>query len=268
MDRRVISSPSIGMATRRTRKNKQRRGRKRRIQKGGNPSIPIFIISWNQYTYLKDLVEQLLKYPSLEIYIIDNQSTYEPLVKYLNEIDSRVKVLRQDANHGHKVYEMEHILKFIDGLGVTKYIVTDPDLKLNPKMPPNFLDRLAKLSDKYKKNKVGLALDITRNIDLARKLDDTEQTIADNERQYWSKPIPNTEGYELYDAPIDTTFALINTDYRKIGELDNSIRVAGDFTCVHRPWLKNFKDELIPGEYDFYIGNGNKSTTLNRWRIA
>jgi hypothetical protein len=262
----VISSSFIGMGQ--TRKKKQRRVRKRRIQKGGNPSIPIFIISWNQYTYLKDLVEQLLQYPKLQIYIIDNQSTYEPLVKYLNEIDSRVKVLRQDANHGHKVYEMEHILKFIDELGVTKYIVTDPDLKLNSKMPRDFIDRLSKLSDKYKKNKVGLALDITKNIDLTRKLDDTNQSIADNERQYWLKPIKNTEGYELYDAPIDTTFALINKSYRIIGGLHNSIRVAGDFTCVHRPWLIDFKDELIPGEHEFYIGNGNKSTTLNRWRIA
>jgi hypothetical protein len=252
----------------RTRRKKQRRVRKRRLQKGGNPSIPIFIISWNQYTYLKDLVEQLLKYSSLEIYIIDNQSTYEPLVKYLKEIESRVKILRQDANHGHKVYEMEHILKFIDDLGVTKYVVTDPDLKLNSKMPPDFLEKLSYLSDKYKKNKVGLALDITHNIDLARKLDNTEKTIADNERIYWSKPIENTDGYELYEADVDTTFALINKAYRKLDGLDNSIRVAGDFTCVHRPWLKNFKDELLPGEFDYYMGNGNKSTTLNRWRTT
>jgi len=266
MDSIVISYASIGMA--RTRRKKQRRGRKRRLQKGGNSSIPIFIISWNQYTYLKDLVEQLLKYPSLEIYIIDNQSTYEPLVKYLKEIESRVKVLRQDVNHGHKVYEMEHILKFIDELGVTKYVVTDPDLKLNSKMPLDFLEKLSYLSDKYKKNKVGLALDITHNIDLARKLDDTEKTIADNERKYWLKPIENTDGYELYEADVDTTFALINKAYRKIDGLDNSIRVAGDFTCVHRPWLKNFKDELLPGEFDYYMGNGNKSTTLNRWRTT
>ena len=204
----------------------------------------------------------------MSIYIIDNNSTYEPLLKYLTEIEKNpsVKVLRQDTNHGHKVYEMPHILKYIDELGTSKYVVTDPDLKLNAKMPADFLKRLSELSDRYKKNKVGLALDITHNIDLDRKLDATDVTIADNEKRYWKDPIENSEGYELYNADVDTTFALINKEYRQLGSLGNSIRVAGDFTCIHRPWLKNFKRELMEGEIEFYLGNkDNKSTTLMRW---
>lgn len=257
----------------RSRKMRRKRSgrRKTRVrQRGGeaSKSVPIFIISWNQYTYLKDLVDQVLKYPDMSIHIIDNNSTYEPLVKYLTEIEKNpsVKVLRQDTNHGHKVYEMPHILKYIDELGVSKYVVTDPDLTLNTKMPADFIKRLSELSDKYKKNKVGLALDITNNIDLDRKLDDTDMTIADNEKKWWLKPIDNTDGYELYDADVDTTFALINKEYRKLNGLDNSIRVAGDFTAIHRPWLKNFKSELLDGEMDFYLSSkDNKSTTLKRW---
>jgi hypothetical protein len=44
--------------------------------------------------------------------------------------------------------------------------------------------------------------------------------------------------------------------------------MAGDFTAVHRPWLSNYKDELLPGEGDNYLGAGNISTTLNRWKTG
>jgi thioredoxin-related protein len=230
-------------------------------------SIPVFIISWNQHTYVKSMVEQLKKYPDLKIYIIDNKSTYEPLVAYLKEVDGKngVKVLYQDNNYGHKVHETPHILKFIDELGVKYYVVTDPDLKLNDTMPANFLEIMAELSDKYKTNKIGLALDIKNNIDMDRRLkSDGNRKITDIEDPYWTKRVPDDK-YEIYDAPVDTTFSLINKQYRKIGDLSSSMRIAGDFIAVHRPWLKNFRDELAPGELDFYLNNGNKSTTIRDW---
>jgi hypothetical protein len=46
----------------------RKRNKKKRMQKGGQQlQIPIFIISWNQYTYVKSMVEQLLKYPNMKI---------------------------------------------------------------------------------------------------------------------------------------------------------------------------------------------------------
>lgn len=248
------------LLSRRQKRYKKKTRRLRRQRGGSNQaSIPIFIISWNQYTYVKSMVDQLQKYPGMNIYIIDNKSTYEPLVKYLKEIDGKngVKVLYQDKNYGHKVYETDHFLKFIDDLGVKKYVVTDPDLTLNTKMPSNFLEVLSKVSDMHKANKVGLALDITNNIDLDRRLDNKEaniagQTIPERESEWWKDPIPDPQ-YKLYRASIDTTFALINKEYRQVGKLENSIRIAGDFTAVHRPWLKGYENEMLPGELDYYV---------------
>lgn len=248
------------------RRTRKKRILRRKVYKGGNtPEIPIFIISWNQFTYVKSMVEQLQKYPNMKLYIIDNKSTYEPLVDYLKTIDGKngVKVLYQPENYGHTVYERPDIYE----LGGDMYIVTDPDLTLNPKMPNNFREIMAEISEAYKANKVGLALDITNNIDLTKKLDGKpNETFATNESQYWKSPISHPQ-YKLYRAPIDSTFALINKKYRQIGNMHNSIRMAGDFTAVHRPWTINYEKDLLPGEMEFYLNNkNNKSTTLNRWQ--
>jgi hypothetical protein len=257
--------------TNRKRKHSKRRAKSYRniklSHRGGSNQIPIFIISWNQYTYVKSTVDQLQAYDkNMKIYIIDNKSTYEPLVKYLKEIDGKngVKVLFQPENYGHKVYERPEIME----LGGEKYIVTDPDLKFNPKMPKNFLDIMSELSDKYKTNKIGLALDIKNNIDLSKKLHGVEgTTFATNESKYWTDPVKEETKYELYRAVIDTTFALINKKYRVVGSMDNSIRIAGDFTAVHRPWTLNNEKDLLPGEMDFYLNNkDNISTTIDWWK--
>jgi len=244
---------------------RKRRTIRKKVYNGGDRSqIPIFIICWNQYTYVKSIVEQLQKYPNIKIYIIDNKSTYKPLVDYLKIIDGKngIEVLYQPENYGHKVYERPDIYE----RGGDMYIVTDPDLRLNTKMPANFREIMAKISEAHKANKVGLALDITNNLDLTKKLDGKpNETFAANEAQYWSTPINNPK-YKLYRAPIDSTFALINKKYRELGNMNNSIRMAGDFTAVHRPWLINNEKDLLPGEMDYYLSKGNKSTTLNRWK--
>jgi hypothetical protein len=249
---------------RRKRITRKRKVVRKKVYKGGSlAEIPIFIISWNQYTYVKSMVEQLQKYPNMKIYIIDNKSTYEPLVEYLKKIDGKngVEVLYQPENYGHTVYERPDIYE----RGGDMYIVTDPDLILNPNMPENFREIMAEISEKYKANKVGLALDITNNIDVSKKLDGIPgTTFATNEAKYWTNPI-NDPKYKLYRAVIDSTFALINKKYRVLGSMDNSIRIAGDFTAVHRTWTINYEKDLLPGEMEFYLGQGNKSTTINRW---
>ena len=221
--------------------------------------IPVFIISYNQYTFVKSMVEQLQPYTN-NVYVIDNKSTYEPLIEYLKEIDGKnATVLWMPENYGHKVYERDEII----ALGGEKYIVTDPDLLLNPNLPPNFIDILAELSDKYKTNKIGFALDIKENINLTKKFNG--KTLPEHESPYWSQPVPDPN-YTLYIAVIDTTFALINKKYYVKGDLNNSIRVAGDFTCVHRPWLNNWESDLQPGELDHYLNANNKSTTITWWK--
>jgi hypothetical protein len=65
--------------------------------------------------------------------------------------------------------------------------------------------------------------------------------------------------YEIYNADIDTTFVLINSKYY-IPDSYSAIRVAGDFTCVHKPWVVGYENELLDGELNYYRNNNISST--------
>ena len=216
-------------------------------------NIPVFIICYNQYTFVKSMVDQLLKYTN-NIYIIDNKSTYPPLVKYLKDMENKINIIYKDKNYGHFVYKMDDIVQ----LGGEKYIITDPDLELNPNLPMNFIEILYNLSEKYKANKVGFALDIVNNINpnLTCKINDIDYKITEWEKQFWENKIDD-DTYELYNADIDTTFVLINPKY----PTDMRVRVAGDFTCIHKPWVIDYEKKLLDGELDYYKNNNNISST-------
>mgnify|MGYP006360702291 FL=1 len=67
-------------------------------------SIPIIIISFNQYFYLKQLVDFLIKNEYTNIVIVDNDSSYPPLLKYFEEIKKEVAIHRLKTNEGHMVF--------------------------------------------------------------------------------------------------------------------------------------------------------------------
>ena len=215
--------------------------------------IPIFIISYNNYTFVKSMVTQLLKY-SKNIFIVDNCSNYEPLVHYLKLNPDNVNVIHMEKNYGYRVlYEprLSHILG-------QKYILTDPDLFLNPNMPQNFIDILDKLSVKHNVCRIGLALDITQN-DIRDDIKFDGRTIVDVQSEFWKNKVYD-EDYELYDAFTDTTFSFINrnNEYKEYAGL----RIAGDFTCIHKPFHKGWESELLIGELDAYKQNNNSTSCV------
>jgi hypothetical protein len=189
------------------------------------------------------MVEQLKKYTT-KIYIVDNCSTYPPLVEFLDSTD--VEVIRMPENYGHKVVYREEIRK----IGGDKYFITDPDLLLNPDMPLDFMETFCKISDKHRAHKVGVALDVTKDI-----RDDIKLwgrfTIKDWESQMWRNPIEDSEYPNLWKTGVDTTLCLVNFNY----PVDDHLRIAGNFTAVHRPWLTYWKTELKPGELEYYKNN-------------
>lgn len=231
-------------------------------------TIPVVVISWNSLTFVRNFVNQLLRYPN-PIVILDNHSTYPDLLHYYDYIENKfgdkVTVKRLLENYGHTVY-----LKRKDLLPEL-YILSDPDLQLNPKMPNNMAEILLSISIKHGVHKVGLALDIsdsdkfkylpsygTTIMSLGGGDREPEHiTIEQWEQQFWRKPIEDPE-YELYEADVDTTFCLVNW---RFSNGRGSIRVAGDFTCKHLPWYKDFMEDNIPKEELSYLQRNNKSST-------
>ena len=221
-----------------------------------NPSsyLPIIIIAYNNLTFVKNFVNQLLHLPN-PIIIVDNKSSYQPLLQFYDEIEKstnhKIKVMKLRKNYGHRVY-LSHKKLFPQ-----VYILSDPDLQLNKDMPNNISDILYSLSEEYKKFKVGLCLDIsdshlffpTKNY-MGRK----DMSIEKWEQKFWKNKIENPK-YDLYDAPIDTTFTLVNWKYYNKNEYD-AIRIGGEFTAKHLPW------------YDHYIQNNLEKDELEKMRIG
>jgi FkbM family methyltransferase len=210
-------------------------------------NAPAVIIGYNQYTYIRDMVAQLEKYTS-DIIIIDNNSSYQPLLDYYAN-DFKYTLIRLKTNFGHTVYKRDFIQKLVGDL----YILTDPDLQFNSKLPDNFIQTLIDISFHFKAYKVGLALLIDSD-DIRTDLIIGEDTTVKNcEKSFWKDKLdyPLNPDMELYKALIDTTFCLVN---KKLIQNDMyHIRVAGDYTCFHLPWHKEFKSRLQDGEYEAYL---------------
>jgi FkbM family methyltransferase len=210
--------------------------------------IPIIIICYNNYKYVDNMINQLVKLnKSLQknIIIMDNNSTSEETINYLKTTSYRVRF--NNSNQGpniNKKFNSEFYYSLPD-----MFIITDPDLELNPKLPSNFIDTLVEISEKYKVEKVGLALDIRDGEDMLDEdilyvlwerylnkdfLYTKKYGIVEWEKRFWEDRLENKD-YELYRAETETTFCLVN----KKGF--DQIRIAGNFTAKHLPWYKENK---------------------------
>jgi hypothetical protein len=212
-------------------------------------NMTALIVGYNQYTFIKTMVKQLEKYTS-DIIVVDNASTYQPLLDYY-DLDFKYTLLKKRANYGVYVCNDSYVQKLVGDL----YLITDPDLKFNPNLPDNFIQELIGISDHFQVNRVGFALNITED-DIRTDIALGGLSVQAWESVFWKDRLmyPPNPNLELYRADLDTTFCLVNRRYNGF-----PIRVAGDFTCLHLPWHKNFQHQLLPGEYEIYLVN-NRST--------
>ena len=220
--------------------------------------IPIVVVAYNNLFFVRNFIDQLKKYDN-PIILFDNNSTYEPLLEYYKdikaELGSKIDIRLMDKNYGHAVFYLyEDTLPNV-------YILSDPDLQLNPRMPENFSEILFDLSKKYQASKISLALDISEKDKFVEcKKYESKKTIYDWEKQFWENPIADLQ-YELYESPIDgaTTFFLKN---KNIPE-KRQIRIAGVFTAKHLPWYKGFlKNRILKEELENWKDANNSSSIL------
>lgn len=221
--------------------------------------IPIVVISYNQLYFLRRFIEQLKRLPN-PIIILDNNSSYLPLFEYYNELtlsmSNKITIHRLPRNYGHTVHENLDILP-------STYILSDPDLELSKDMPTNVSDILLSISDEYKTYKTGLALDISDSDKFIEG--DYGLLVKKIESSYYEKQIENSK-YTIFDAPTDTTFCLINWNYK---EENKQLRVGGEFTAKHLPWYNNYlKDNVPKDELACWINNNTSSSILENIDIS
>jgi len=200
---------------------------------------PVVILGFNNGVYVQNMVEQLNRY-GVRPLIIDNSSTQ---VKAINIFQSLARsgnayYVRCPHNFGHEVIFMTPIYDLLP----KSFFCTDPDLQFSENLPKDFLSHFSILSEKYRVFKVGMALSLTEciqemtyELNTKRPLAVTKSyNVKEWEAQFWRFRICD-EDYEIYAAPIDTTFFYCNKKYFN-GDLKDGLRVAGDFSCMHLPW--------------------------------
>jgi FkbM family methyltransferase len=211
---------------------------------------PIIIVCYNNYKYVENTLNQLAKINKdylNYVHILDNCSNCKDTINYLNYLNNlHCKVIYNSTNNGPRISPFNNI-ELYNQLP-DKFIITDPDLEFNENLPNNFIEILVSLSDKYNCAKIGFALDISDFDKMYQDIYYENTTIYDWEKKYWIDKINDTD-FELYNAPVDTTFSLIN---KTISIFGSNIRIAGNFTAKHIPWYTNNK---IYSVYENYIAN-------------
>jgi len=215
-------------------------------------NVPIIIISFNQLSCLKNLVDFLLINEYKNIVIIDNNSTYKPLLQYFNAIENKVKVYRLKENYGYRVFwnQNELFAKYTKGY----YVITDPDIIPVKECPDDFLHYFKQILDRNPQiDKVGFSL----KIDNIPDSNPNKKKIISWEKKYWM----NKEKNGNYVAEIDTTFALYRPGKPFVSY--KGIRSKYPYLAIHEGWYINPKKLTLEQKYYFKTANESASWKMN-----
>jgi hypothetical protein len=202
------------------------------------PNIPVYIISFNQPTYLRNMIRQLrgLQVAPEEIHVVDNASTSGPLRAYLTELESQgYSVHRMARNFGpYVVFDPDAALTL-----PSVFALTDPDLQFDSRMPSSFRADLAEIARRCGSWKGGCALALREADKFVPGPYFQGQTIRDWESAFWCDATPGVNadlgGDPVYRAALDTTFAVYRRDIHSDDFFD-AVRVAGRYEARHLPW--------------------------------
>lgn len=220
--------------------------------------ITVWINNFNRLTSTQAMVEFLGRVPHCSTSIIDNASTYPPLLEWYDH--APCEVVRLNRNMGHLAPWLSGLAT--RGNGADFYAVTDPDLDLS-NCPADLLEVLRLGLERYPERiKAGLGLEIG---DLPARFP-WRQGVIEHESQFWSRPLDG----QFFDASVDTTFALYRTGLDYLGNgwsYDPSLRANHPYVARHRPWYLDFLD-LDEEERHYFTQAGPASSMADRIRDA
>lgn len=199
--------------------------------------VPVYVISFNRLTLLASTVDQLRRFPDVRPVVVDNCSTYPPLLDYLGRVDA--EVVRLDVHLGKNA-------PWLSGLapgGDPYYAVTDPDLDLGG-CPDDLFEVLRAGLDRYPwALKCGPSLEID---DLPSECPWTADVVA-WEGQFWADRLDD----RYFRAGIDTTLALYRreTPFDAATWTEAGLRCDRPYTARHLPWYAT----VVTDEDRYYV---------------
>ncbi|GAA0872236.1 hypothetical protein GCM10009117_13830 [Gangjinia marincola] len=218
--------------------------------------IPIFINNYNRLSTLKLLIIALKKREYTNIHILDNQSTYPPLLEFYKTTECHVHLLKK--NYGSKAFWKSGLwLRFVNSY----FVLTDSDVVPVDECPSDFLKFFLQMLKKYP---------IVHKIGFSLKIDDlpdhyaNKQKVIEWEKKYYQQSIEQ----HIFIAPIDTTFALYRP-FSKVGERDERtlvLRTGFPYQARHLPWYIN--SNALDDEEKFYLNSLNTRTHWSRRNLS
>lgn len=209
-------------------------------------NIPIIIISYNRLSYLRQLVDMLLNIGEENIIILDNNSSYIDLLKYLDNLkDNRIKVYKLKYNYGHTVLWNSGLFNEI-----TKgnyYVYTDPDIYPISNFDSDWKQKWIDILNKYRLLKVGCSISIDDIPDHFK----LKKDVINHESQFWNKKYEDN----VYMADIDTTFAMYKPNCQYV--YGPSARLS-EYKIKHLPWYIDYSN--LSDEDKYYIKSSTSST--------
>lgn len=219
-----------------------------------NRTVPLFIISFNRVGYIRQVIERLEVMGFENITIVDNASTYEPLLDYLEKSDHNVVRLSQNLGHLAlwKSGRFNHVIER------ERFILNDSDVVPADDCPMDIVNHLEELLDRYPRHtKAGLSL----------RIDDLPDHYAfKNQVLEWEAPFwVNKLEDGSYESAIDTTFALYRPGVSFAEERWwRSIRAAPPYSGRHLPW---YQDTSRPSDEDIFYQKA-VSGISSQWSIT
>jgi hypothetical protein len=210
-------------------------------------SVPIVVICRDRLTPLLELLHWLDDAGYRRVLLVDNGSTYQPLVEFLDTTEA--EVVRLDANFGHIAPWRPEVRARLDPN--SPFVVTDCDVVPDASCPPDVVEHLAGLLLRYAGVvKAGLGL----------RIDDLPESYSlKSDVRTWESLFWETEiAPGVFRAPVDTTFALCRSPAD--GHLlDPALRTGPPYVGRHLPW---YADTAQPADEDrYYLDHAERAFT-------
>ena len=209
---------------------------------------PVIITVRDRLSPLVQLLEWLDNVGQHDIWLCDNASTYEPMLKFLANTSHHV--VYNKRNLGHRAPWLSGL---VAELGHDRFfVVTDPDVVPTEQCPLDALNFFRRTLNEHPEiDKVGFSLKID---DLPDHYEHKSAVIA-WEGQFWNDRVFG----RFYRAPIDTTFALYRPGQ---GHGPHHLRSAPPYEARHLPWYQNSssrsdEDQYYADHADQLISNWN-----------
>lgn len=221
-------------------------------------AVPVFIPVRDRLTPLELVLDWCERAGLTEIWLIDNASSWPPLVEFLNRTHHHV--VRAGTNLGHR---SPWLTGTVQRHARDRYfIVTDPDVVPDDQCPLDVVEHLTQVLERYPEvDKVGLGL----------RIDDLPEQypLADAVRAWEARFWRDEVEPGVFRADVDTTFALYRP-LRRRHEENRALRTGGPYVARHLPWYLDptrlsVEDRFYREHADPTVSNWDRDE-LPRWK--